>query len=192
MSDDAQSGPSEDTVGYRKPPASTRFIKGQSGNLKGRPRGKRSALPHDTLLSQPVVIREDGVERRVTAAEAFLLQMAKRGLEGDSRAARQALAAITEARAARGPAAGEGVQAIVVKMVAVGCVEPAARVLGMTVRLDPYRPTARSVIEPWLVQCALDRLGDRRLTIAEQREVLNATRTPRKVKWPGWWSEKPL
>jgi hypothetical protein len=191
MSDDAQSGPNEDTVGYRKPPASTRFIKGQSGNLKGRPRGKRSALPHDTLLSQPVVIREDGVERRVTAAEAFLLQMAKRGLEGDSPAARQALAAIKEARAARRPEEGEGVQAIVVKMVAVGCVEPATRVLGMTLRLDPYRPTARSVIEPWLVQRALDRLGDRRLTVAEQREVVRATRSPRKVSWPSWWTEQP-
>ena len=186
MSSDPLAGASDNVAGYRKPPASTRFGKGQSGNPKGRPRGKRSALPHDALLSQSVTIREDGVERRVTAAEAFLLQMAKRGLEGDSAAARQALAAITEARAARGPIAGEAVRKIIVQPVSVGSVDPAARVLGMMTRLDPYRPTARSVIEPWLVQRALDRLGGRRLTTAEQREVVSATRMPRKVNWPSW------
>ncbi len=191
MSGDIFPGAPDDVVGYRKPPASTRFSKGQSGNPKGRPRGKRSALPHDALLGQTVTIREDGVERRVTAAEAFLLQMAKRGLEGDSAAARQALAAITEARAARGPSGREGVRKIIVQPVGVGSVEPATRVLGMMTRLDPYRPTARSVIEPWLVQRALDRLGERRLTIAEQREVVSATRMPQKVNWPSWWSERP-
>ena len=35
-----------------------------------------------------VTIREGGVERRVPADEAFLLQLTKRGLEGDSAAAR--------------------------------------------------------------------------------------------------------
>ena len=117
--------------------------------------------------------------------------MAKRGLEGDSTAARQALAAITEARAVRGPVGGEGVRQIIVQLVTVGSVDPAMRVLGMATRLDAYRSTTRSVIEPWLVQRALDRLGECRPTIAEQREVLNVTRTPRKVVWPGWWTELP-
>lgn len=191
MSNDLPAGATDNAVGYRKPPASSRYRKGQSGNPKGRPRGKRSALPHDAVLNQAVVIREEGVERRVTAAEAFLLQMAKRGLEGDSTAARQALAAITEARAVRGPVGGEGVRQIIVQLVTVGSVDPAMRVLGMATRLDAYRSTTRSVIEPWLVQRALDRLGERRPTIAEQREVLNVTRTPRKVVWPGWWTELP-
>ena len=43
-------------------------------------------------------IREGGSERRVTAAEAFLLQLAKRALEGDDAAARAAIEAIEEAR----------------------------------------------------------------------------------------------
>jgi hypothetical protein len=34
-----------------------------------------------------VTIREGGTARRVTAAEAFLLQLTKRGLEGDGAAA---------------------------------------------------------------------------------------------------------
>src|SRR3546814_8889281 len=93
-------------LGYGKPPAATRFQKGQSGNPSGRPRGSK-APPYESVLGQIVTIREDGIERRVTAAEAFLLHMTKRGLEGDGPAARAAMAAIEEARAVRGPGVGE-------------------------------------------------------------------------------------
>ncbi len=75
-------------VGYGKPPASTRFQKGRSGNPKGRPKGRRNRPPYDVVLGQTVTIKEEGVERRVTAVEAFLLYMTERGLEGDGAAAR--------------------------------------------------------------------------------------------------------
>ena len=50
-----------------------------------------------------VTVREDGRERRITAAEAFILQLTQKGLAGDSAAARASLAAIEEARAKRTP-----------------------------------------------------------------------------------------
>ena len=94
-------GRRDEAVGYRRPPASSRFRKGQSGNPRGRPRGSRNEPPYEAVLGQMVTIREDGVERRVTAAEAFLLHVTKKGLEGDGAAARAAMAAIEEARATR-------------------------------------------------------------------------------------------
>ena len=81
-------------VGYKRTPQATRFKKGASGNPKGRPRGRHRSIPYDTLLGQMVTIREEGRMRRVTAAEAFMPQLTRKGLQGDSASARASLAAI--------------------------------------------------------------------------------------------------
>ena len=61
-----------DRSGYRRPPKATRFTKGRSGNPAGRPPGRHREAPYEAVLGQMVTIREGGVERRVTGAEAFL------------------------------------------------------------------------------------------------------------------------
>ena len=165
-------------VGYRRPPAASRFRKGQSGNPRGRPRGRHKAPPYEAVLGQMVTIREDGVERRVSAAEAFLLHMTKKGLEGDSAAARATMAAIEDARASRLVREPEEAHRHAGHRPA-GSVTGALEPLRMGRKLDRYRETARMVLEPWIVEAALARLGDRRLTVEEQ-QVVAATRTPRR------------
>jgi hypothetical protein len=173
-------------VGYARPPASTRYQKGRSGNPRGRPRGSKKRPPYEAVLGQIVVVREEGAERRMSAAEAFLLHIAKRGLEGDSAAARAAMAAIEQARSRRSAVHGEGLT-IVHQCVAPGSVNCAMRPLRMATKLDPYRETSRMALEPWLVEAAIARLGEHRLGVSEQRTIVAATRMPHKVRWPSWW-----
>jgi hypothetical protein len=173
--------PTNRHVGYRNPPVATRFRKGQSGNPKGRPRGRSRRLPYEAVLGQEVIIRENGCERRVTAAEAFLLKLTKDGLEGDTAAARTMLDALAGLR---------GSDKEIPKSVSmvISFVDPgdllALEPLRIGTTLDPYRDTARMVLEPWIVEAALACFGEKRLTAKEQEIVVKATRTPWKVRWP--------
>lgn len=191
MSDDRDPSDGEPAVGYRRPPVSGRFRKGQSGNSRGRPRGRRKTAPYDAVLGQMVTIREDGVGRQVTAEEAFLLQVTKLGLEGDGAAARAMAQALEEASALPRHQSGTSPSTIVMQMVESGSVNSALEPLRMARKLYRNRSDAQMKLEPWLVQAALDRLGSRRLSLAEQEAVVLASRTPDEVKWPDWW-ESPL
>jgi hypothetical protein len=90
--------------------------------------------------------------------KAFLLQLTKRGLEGDGAAARESLAMIEQARE-RQSAGQSRIHAIVMVGVAPGSVTSALEPLRMARKLDRYRETARTALEPWLVEDALARLG---------------------------------
>ncbi len=136
-----------------------------------------------------VTSREGGVERDVTATEAFLLQHSKRALEGDGAATRTTLAVIEYAMERFSTAHGL-ISRIIRMIVAPGSVTYALMPLRMAKKLDPHRETARMVLEPWLVEAALAQLPQP-LSPADQRIIVKATRTPHKVRWPVWWSEHP-
>ena len=174
-------------VGYGKPPRSTQFAKGRSGNPKGRPRNKHRQISYDVVLGQMVTIREDGRERRVTAAEAFVLQLTKRGLQGDSAAARASLTAIESARASKNQIELQPV-AFNISYVEPGSVGCALRALGMADKIHKASQNAQFRLRPWIVQAAIDRLGDKRLSADEQKVVVAATKKPELVQWPDWWS----
>lgn len=176
--------PAED-VGYGRPPRSTRFKKGRSGNPRGRPRNLRREVPYDAVLGRMVTIRENGLERRVTAAEAFILQLTKRGLEGCSASARASLASIEQARATRdrSNAASTPIK-IEIQIFGICCV---VEELGMAVRINRHsEDNARLLLKPWIVEAALARMKPGQLSPDEQAIVLASTRTPEKVRWPEW------
>ena len=187
--DDTPVEAEESEVGYQSPPKATRFKKGQSGNPAGRPRGRHRKVPYEAVLGQMVTIREGETTRRGTAAEAFLLKLTQSGLGGNSAAARDILDVIERGKDQQGGDEPE-VTTITRSIIDPGSVTYALLPLRMAKKLDPYRETARMVLEPWIVEAAVARL-DRTLSLAEQRIIVEATRTPHKVKWPEWWSEYP-
>ncbi len=75
------------SVGYGKPPKSTTFKKGKSGNPKGRPKGARSfktALQHE--LESAMVIKEQGKKRKVSRMEVLAKRLVTDALNGNPKA----------------------------------------------------------------------------------------------------------
>ena len=179
----------EESIGYGRPPASTRFRKGKSGNPKGRPRNRNREIPYDAVLGQMVTIREDGRERRITAAEAFLLQLTQKGLAGDSAAARSSLEAIEGARATRGEDE-QTISVIVYKSIRSGADVILDKLNIARLKYPSDEQRVRWEINAWIVEAALARIGDRQLSSEEQQEVWANTRDRHKVRWPNWWTER--
>lgn len=84
-----QVAPSSDTytVGKGRPPLSTRWKPGQSGNPKGRPKGaKNMATLFHQALSKKIEITENGKLRKVPVREGIVLRITSQALKGDPKA----------------------------------------------------------------------------------------------------------
>jgi hypothetical protein len=80
-------------VGYRKPPKSTQFQKGRSGNPSGRPKGSVNlATVLDRLLRERVTINENGRRKTMTRMEVALRQLVNRAMSADLSATRLLIA----------------------------------------------------------------------------------------------------
>ncbi len=171
--------------GYGRPPVSKRFKKKKSGNPNGRPKGRKRTLPYEVALGWTVKISTGGEEKEFTAAEAVLAHLAHQA-KTDSTAA-SLLAEVLEGYQ---PSTAAGSRVLVLPVHAMGSPNNAARYIRAAKLLYPLEPHARVKLENWVVEAALARLGDQRLTLEEQREVEDATRFPHKMKWPKWWGKE--
>ena len=75
-------------VGYGRPPAEHQFKPGQSGNPRGRPKGRKSeaTILHE-LLNRVITVRETGRARKMTVLEAILLRFTEDALQGNTKTA---------------------------------------------------------------------------------------------------------
>jgi Family of unknown function (DUF5681) len=75
-------------VGKWRPPIETRFKRGQSGNPKGRPRGRRNMQTIiEGALDEPVSVQLAGKLRTVPVREAIVHAHAAKAAQGDVRSA---------------------------------------------------------------------------------------------------------
>jgi hypothetical protein len=69
---DGRSKKTRDDVGYGRPPREHRFKPGQSGNPKGRPKGRRSENQMlEELMSRKMTIREGDRVRKISLREVI-------------------------------------------------------------------------------------------------------------------------
>src|SRR5262249_36821859 len=74
-------------VGYGRPPTSSQFQPGQSGNPNGRPMGVRNAssMARDAL-ERTITVKVKGTSRKMTVRKAAYLRLAERAVAGDAKA----------------------------------------------------------------------------------------------------------
>jgi hypothetical protein len=83
-------------VGYAKPPAKTRFVKGKSGNPRGRPKGSKNRMPAlneerlgDIVMQEAyrtIKVKDGAKEISIPMAQAVVRSMAVNAAKGDHRA----------------------------------------------------------------------------------------------------------
>jgi hypothetical protein len=75
-------------IGYGKPPRQHQFEPGQSGNRKGRPKGKKNSLTLlREILDRKIEVRIGGKLCKMSVREAILTRFAEAALKGDTKAA---------------------------------------------------------------------------------------------------------
>ena len=94
-------------VGYGKPPKHSRFKPGQSGNLKGKPKGARSLKSLiRRALEEKVAVKTNGKRDKATKREVIATQIVNQAVRGDTKATKFVMDIEEPAKATDGTDAG--------------------------------------------------------------------------------------
>lgn len=101
----------DEKVGYKRPPKSTQFKPGQSGNSKGKPKGSydlQRALAR--ALAEPVSVNTPNGKRHVTVPQMLVRKGISEVSQGNLRAWEILLQTIAKLPAAEGPSDNDNTQ----------------------------------------------------------------------------------
>ena len=83
-------------VGYRRPPKSSQFRKGQSGNPRGRTKGSTTpSVLLKQILDRRVSVRQDGRSVHMSALEVIFNTTVRQAMLGDTRSLGQLMKLMT-------------------------------------------------------------------------------------------------
>jgi hypothetical protein len=168
----------------------TRFRKGQSGNPKGRPKGRR---PHisafDIIFDKTLTITQNGVERELTVDEALQLQTYQAALKGSRMAQRTILKMIEKRELALAKLDSRPAQPIRMDIeYDADNANAAMTILGIAdygIAPPAGGPATRPFkLATWVAQAALSRPGRRKLSDKDIEDVERLTLHPERLKWP--------
>jgi hypothetical protein len=175
----------------RRSPEETRFKKGKSGNPGGRPKKGKLDLPVTGYFDEVGTVRINGKEHQMTRMQHLLHVLQMKAIKGDASMTARLAGNNLQVRLAqykhRQRQTDEDLgydfdQDLPPRHMS----DPFVQML-RKFRIANRRTKTRVLLEPWVVEAALARFGERRLTLAEQAEVLRSTSKPASVAWPQWW-----
>ena len=85
--------PPDEAVGYGRPPKSTQFAPGKSGNPRGRPKGSTNLTTAiDKELKRKIPVTVNGVRKSISKVDAAARQFTNKAASGDPKAINALLA----------------------------------------------------------------------------------------------------
>lgn len=180
-------------VGYKNPPIEHRFPPGVSGNPAGGKRGPREKKrrPHPFDLVTEVTVGASQVKMTI-AKRLMLTARAQTAASMDTRLeiALQRAKDRVDRAALKAKARIERVYYSNILWSAGSELlnsNDVVQHLGIGRLLWPESTKPRMVLEPFIVQQAINRMERDQLTLADQQKIIQTTRCAWKLKLPDWW-----